>query len=202
MNEDAPALYLASRSPRRAALLGVLGVAFEVVTADVDERALGGETPEAYTARVAALKAAAARERLAPAAAVLAADTTVSIDGELFGKPRDAAHARAMLRRLAGRRHSVVSAVVVVTGVATHAVEVATAVEFVPFGDDVIDAYWASGEPADKAGAYGIQGLGGALVRRIDGSPSAVVGLPLAETAALLNAAGIAHALSARAGRA
>lgn len=197
MTAAPPRLRLASRSPRRAALLSGLGVAFEVVAADVDERALPGETAAAYTRRVASLKAVAARTRCGDDRPVLGADTTVTLDGELFGKPCDHAAARAMLRRLAGRWHDVVSAVVLIApGGAEHVAVVATRVEFVAFDDAVIDAYWASGEPMDKAGAYAIQGLGGALVRRIEGSYSAVVGLPLAETRALLETVGVPTALT------
>lgn len=187
-------LLLASRSPRRAELLGLLGVRFERLDVEIDESTRPGEAPQAYVLRVALGKAAAAGH---PDRAVLAADTCVSCDGALFGKPADHAAARAMLRRLAGRWHDVHTAVVVrAAGQAPSTAVVATRVEFVAFDDAVIDRYWASGEPADKAGAYGIQGLGGALVRRIEGSYGAVVGLPLAETAALLRNAGIGHALA------
>jgi len=192
--DPARRLLLASRSPRRAELLRLLGVDFETVAVDFDERVLPGETARAYVARVALGKAAAAghRER-----AVLAADTCVCCDGEIFGKPADYAAARAMLGRLAGRWHEVLTAVVLRAPGRSPALEVVvTRVEFVALDEATIARYWASGEPADKAGAYGIQGLGGALVRRIEGSYGAVVGLPLAETAALLRAAGIAHALA------
>lgn len=193
MSPAAP-LLLASRSPRRAELLDLLGVRFERFDVEFDERTLPGEAPQAYVLRVALGKAAAAGH---PDRAVLTADTCVSCDGTIFGKPADHAAARAMLRRLAGRWHDVHTAVVVrAAGQAPSTVVVATRVEFVAFDDAVIDRYWASGEPADKAGAYGIQGLGGALVRRIEGSYGAVVGLPLAETAALLRNAGIGHTLA------
>lgn len=192
-----PTLALASRSPRRAALLRLLGVEFDIIPADADERVLAGEQPADYVRRVARLKAAAARIAGDGGHVLLAADTCVSIDGEIFGKPVDRAHGARMLRRLAGRWHDVHTALMVSppTGQA-HEALVSTRVEFVAFDDAVIEAYWASGEPADKAGAYGIQGLGGTLVRRIEGSYSAVVGLPLAESADLLTRAGIAHALA------
>lgn len=192
-------IVLASRSPRRAALLHLLGVAYDLVAADIDETPLGAEAPVEYVQRVALAKAACARAGGLTQRIVLAADTCVSVDGEIFGKPLDFADARRMLRRLAGGWHTVYTAVVVagMDGLSRSAI-VATRVEFTPLDDATIAAYWASGEPTDKAGAYGIQGLGGALVRRIEGSYSAVVGLPLAETAMLLAGAGVAHALSRR----
>ncbi|MEQ8660778.1 MAG: Maf family protein [Gammaproteobacteria bacterium] len=192
-----PALALASRSPRRAALLRLLGVEFDILPADADESTLPGEHPADYARRVARLKAGAARAGDSAGRVLLAADTCVSIDGSIFGKPAGAADCARMLRRLAGRWHDVHTAVVVAppSGAAFETV-VTTRVEFVAFDDAVIRAYWASGEPTDKAGAYGIQGLGGALVSRIEGSYSAVVGLPLAETATLLGRAGVAHALT------
>lgn len=189
-----PALYLASRSPRRAAYLELLGVAFETVDADADETARAGEAPVAYVERVARSKAEAARGRASLPLPLLAADTTVSLDGRLFGKPVDAAHALQMLRALSGRWHEVHTAVVV-AGQTLASVVVTTRVEFAPLSDATIEAYWQTGEPRDKAGAYGIQGLGGALVARVDGSYSAVVGLPLRETRDLLDAAGVPHRL-------
>ncbi|MGR8920331.1 MAG: Maf family protein [Gammaproteobacteria bacterium] len=195
MPEASPELVLASRSPRRAEFLRLLGVAFEVVAADVDEGALAGEAPRDYVCRVARLKATTAAARL-PGRPVLAADTTVAIDGELLGKPADAAAAAAMLRRLSGRSHEVFSAVVLKGAGAEHVAVAGATVEFGTLDAGIIDAYVASGEPLDKAGAYGIQGLGGALVTRISGSYSAVVGLPLAETRGLLDRAGLRHRLS------
>jgi len=193
-------IVLASRSPRRAALLRLLGVDYDLVDIDIDERRLGAETPADYVQRVALAKAAWAQAGGNERRIVLAADTCVSVEQDIFGKPLDFADARRMLRRLGGGWHTVHTAVVVkgVDGPPQTAV-VATRVEFIALDDATIAAYWASGEPADKAGAYGIQGLGGALVRRIEGSYSAVVGLPLAETAALLASAGVTHALTGRA---
>ncbi|MCB1747700.1 MAG: septum formation inhibitor Maf [Gammaproteobacteria bacterium] len=184
---------LASRSPRRAELLGILGVEFEIVVADIDETPWAGEVPPVYVERIAREKAAAVT---CDDAVVLAADTCVAVDELIFGKPRDHADARRMLRALSGRWHAVHTAVALrAPGGTMQAVVVSTRVEFAPLDDALIDAYWASGEPADKAGAYGIQGLGGALVTRIEGSYSAVVGLPLAETRALLDGEGVRHAL-------
>lgn len=191
-------LHLASRSPRRAELLRLIGVDFVLVDVEVDERQLAGEAPAAYVRRVAEDKARDGAAALPPQAVVLAADTTVCLDGDVLGKPLDADDARRMLARLSGRTHEVLTAVVVGTR-ASFAVEVVTTrVEFMPLKAETIAAYVASGEPADKAGAYGIQGLGGALVKRIDGSYGAVVGLPLAETAEMLAKAGIGTALRAR----
>jgi len=191
------ALLLASRSPRRAELLRTLGVAFRVIDVEVDETTRVGEAPVDYVRRLARDKARA-RQAVAGGASlpVLAADTTVVLDGAILGKPLDDADARAMLARLAGRTHEVLTGVAVIDarGWLDDAV-VATRVSFRALSPAEIAAYVASGEPADKAGAYGIQGLGGALVERIDGSYSNVVGLPLVETLALLDAAGVPHAL-------
>jgi septum formation protein len=192
-----PALALASRSPRRAALLRTLGVEFDILPADADESVLAGEHPVDYVRRVARLKVAAARASDTAGRVLLAADTCVSVDGLIFGKPTNAADCARMLRKLADRWHDVHTALVVaLPGGSALETVVSSRVEFVAFDDAVIDAYWVSGEPADKAGAYGIQGLGGALVRRIEGSYSAVVGLPLAETAEMLGRAGVPHALA------
>lgn len=191
-------LLLASRSPRRGDLLRTLGVAFAVVDVDVDETPWGDEAAAAYVRRLARAKAEAGQASYAgDRRPVLAADTTVVLDGALLGKPRDEDEARAMLTRLAGRRHQVLTGVALIDrhGAIVDAV-VVTEVEFRPLTAREIEAYVASGEPADKAGAYGIQGLGGALVARLDGSYSNVVGLPLAETALLLADAGVAHALN------
>ncbi len=193
-------LQLASQSPRRAEFLRLLGVGFEVLRLSVDETRAPQEPPAAYVERVAVLKVAAARAVLGAGHAVLAADTTVSVDGEVFGKPRDRAAAATMLAALSGRWHEVLSAVALgeVNGT-IRSVVVTTRVEFCTLAPTLIAAYLDSGEGDDKAGAYGIQGLGGALVTRIDGSYSNVVGLPLAETRALLDRAGITHRLAARA---
>ena len=190
-----PKLYLASRSPRRAELLRLLGVDFAVLDVDIDETVAAGEAPADYVTRLARAKARSAQQQVVANAAVLAADTTVSIDGDIFGKPSDEAQARAMLARLSGRWHEVYTAVALAQGADLALKVVRTRVEFRMVADHMLGAYWRSGEPADKAGGYGIQGLGGAFVRRIEGSYSAVVGLPLCETAELLEQAGISHAL-------
>lgn len=195
---DFPDLLLASRSPRRADLLRTLGVVFAVVDVEIDETPWPDEAPAAYVRRLARMKAEAGRA-VTRAAPVLAADTTVVAAEALLGKPRDADEARAMLRRLAGRVHEVLTGVAVIDRHgAIEDVVVTTRVGFRALDSRTIDAYVASGEPLDKAGGYGIQGLGGALVERIDGSYSNVVGLPLAATVGLLDAAGVPHALNPR----
>ncbi len=188
-------LLLASRSPRRRELLALLGVRFESIDADVDERQFPGEDARDYVRRLARAKAAAGHSRDASALPVLAADTTVVVEGEVLGKPEDEADARRMLMKLSGRWHEVHSGIALL-GRRGHCVCVTTRVCFRPLHEHEIARYWASGEPADKAGAYGIQGLGGVFVTRIDGSYSNVVGLPLAETVALLDAERVPHALS------
>lgn len=193
-----PKIYLASQSPRRRELLAQIGVTFEVLRlrerpgreADVDEAEHAGELPDAYVLRVAQLKARAASLRLQqrswPPMPILAADTTVCIGERILGKPTDASDARTMLRGLSDRSHRVFTAVAV-----QHAGRLLTAlsqstVRFRRIEEDEIDAYVASGEPMDKAGAYAIQGGAQAFVPAIEGSYSGIVGLPLCETVALL----------------
>lgn len=184
-------LILASASPRRRELLAQVGVRARVQVADVDETALPGEPPADYVSRLALAKARAVRSRRRQAGdvelPVLGADTTVVIDGQLLAKPADAADAGAMLARLSGREHEVLTAVALVAG-DREAVRLSrTRVRFRALGAELIARYVASGEPMDKAGGYGIQGLGGALVAHIDGSYTGVVGLPLGETIDLLD---------------
>ncbi len=189
-------LVLASASPRRSDLLGRLGVSFQCDPADIDETPLPGEDPPRYVRRMAEEKACAVALRYPPQGyAVLAADTTVVIDGEILGKPRDHFHGLSILERLSGRTHAVYSAICLhgPAGVAGDLVE--TRVTFLPLDRQVLEAYLATEEPWDKAGAYAIQGLGGAFVRSIEGSYSNVVGLPLSETWQLLAANGIATRL-------
>lgn len=191
-----PLLHLASRSPRRAELLRTLGVDFVTVDVEIDETPRADEAPAAYVHRLACAKAAAGRARAPADVPVLAADTTVVLEHEILGKPRDAADAARMLSRLSGRWHAVFTGVALAR-VTADCVVVETRVLFRPLHADEIARYWASGEPADKAGAYAVQGLGGAFVLRLDGSYSNVVGLPLAETITLLDRAGIRHRLAA-----
>ena len=182
-------LVLASASPRRQALLAELGLTFLVDPADVDESAQPRESPRTYVTRLAQAKADVVSRRH-PGSVVLGADTTVALEGEVLGKPRDAAEALAMLQRLTGRTHHVWTAVA--TAGPHRAVEaVETRVTFASSPREALAFYAASGEPLDKAGAYALQGLGGFLVERISGSHSNVIGLPLVQTLALLQAAGV-----------
>jgi septum formation protein len=184
-----PALVLASQSPRRAELLRQLGASFTVCPAHIDETRHGGEAVADYVRRMAAEKAAAvARDA---DAVILAADTTVAIGDDCLGKPADRDAAHAMLERLSGSTHRVASAVCVRAGPEAFSCLVETAVTFCTLDARDIAAYIATGEPWDKAGGYGIQGLAGAFVQCIDGSYSNVVGLPLVETRELLARAGV-----------
>jgi len=189
----ARSLVLASGSPRRLALLQSIGLSPEVRPVDLDETALPGEAPAAHVERLARAKAAAAGSRSPGVAAevVLAADTIVALDGHLLGKPADADAARATLRALSGREHEVHTGVAVHQAAGTRVEVVTTTVHFRRLADAEIEWYVATGEPFDKAGAYGIQGAAGVFVEAIVGSASNVIGLPLAETAALLRAAGV-----------
>lgn len=182
-------LVLASASPRRRRLLASVGLDFDVVPADVDESVVPGETPATYVARLSQEKAAAVARRVGANAVVLAADTTVDIDGRILEKPVDAADARRMLRLLSGTVHLVHTGVTVRSSSdRVDTVVAETAVRFVEMTDELVDWYVGTGEPFDKAGAYAIQGAGGALVERIEGSVTNVIGLPLAETLELLRA--------------
>ena len=204
-------LTLASASPRRAELLTAAGIGFDVIPANVDESILPGESPEAYVRRLAEAKASTVAPRVQERA-VLAADTVVLVDSVILGKPVDDNDAWRMLRLLSGRTHEVMTGVClswVANSVASpgapkttwstggrearhYEVEVAvTAVEFAVLSDEDIYWYVASGEPANKAGAYGIQGLAGRFVTRIDGSYSNVVGLPVAIAWKLCRRAGL-----------
>lgn len=179
-------LLLASGSPRRRELLQQIGVPFTQVSADIDETPLPNETPEAYVQRLAVAKAAAGLVQGGAGAVVLGADTAVILDGQILGKPRDAQHAADMLMALSARAHEVFTAVALCNELRSEVCYVSTRVRFRHISPQEIQAYWASGEPADKAGGYAIQGLGAVFVEAIEGSYSAVVGLPLCETAALL----------------
>jgi septum formation protein len=183
-------IYLASRSPRRGELLGQIGIGFDVLPSDVDESVLEEEAPEHYVLRLAKEKASVCVQRLVeqglPLRPVLAADTTVCIDGMILGKPESDADAAAMLRRMSDRWHVVHTAVAVADKDRVEVALSSTQVELAPLSDADIEAYIASGEPRDKAGSYGIQGLAGTFIRRIEGSYSGVMGLPIYETAQLL----------------
>jgi septum formation protein len=184
-----PSFVLASASPRRAELLAAAGFTFTVDVADVDESVHDGEAPATYVRRVADAKAQAVAARHA-GRLVLAADTTVVVDGDILGKPADTADARRMLRRLSGRAHEVMTAVTLIDPASglQRALAVTT-VHVAPLHEAEIDWYVASGEPLDKAGGYAIQGLASRFVTGIDGSYSNVVGLPIAHVYGLMRAA-------------
>jgi septum formation protein len=193
-----PRIYLASKSPRRRELLKQLGVQFEMLLfreqagrgPDVNEDPLANETPRTYVERVARMKADVGWARLAQRSLrrqpVLAADTTVSIDGRILGKPADRDAAVEMLRALSGREHEVITTVAVQLDTRVESATSVSIVRFAQLAERDILAYVASGEPMDKAGAYGIQGLAQAFIPEIRGSYSGVVGLPLHETLELL----------------
>ena len=182
-----PEVILASASPRRAALLRQLEVPFRIRAPALDEARRAGESPPCYVRRMARAKAQAVAADLP----VLAADTVVVVDGRVFGKPADRVDGLAMLGALAGREHDVLTAVALRACGREHVCLARARVALRPIDPDEIAAYWETGEPADKAGGYGIQGVGGMFVRSIQGGYGTVVGLPLAETELLLRAAGI-----------
>lgn len=189
-NTPGPQFYLASSSPRRRRLLESVGLCFEVVRADIDESDVAGEKPADFVVRLAWEKADAGSAwighrglRILP---VLAADTCVAIDDCILGKPRDQDHARAMLQSLSGRTHQVFTAVALKAGESKRHELSRSQVTFGEITPAELEAYCASGEPADKAGAYAIQGLGAAFVKRMEGSYTGVVGLPMYETRRLL----------------
>jgi septum formation protein len=185
-----PLLCLASASPRRRELLAQLGVAYLAQPADIDETLAPGEAPRDYVLRMARTKALAVRSRGAQLP-VLAADTAVVLDETIFGKPCDRADGVAMLARLAGRTHRVLTAVALVQAAGV-ALRLSTSeVRMRAMSEAERAAYWDSGEPRDKAGGYAIQGRGAVFVEHLTGSYSGVVGLPLYETAQLLEAAGV-----------
>jgi len=188
-------LFLASGSPRRRELLTQIGLPFSTISADIDETPFNHESPSAYVERLARGKAEAGRGAVVSDAAfcVLGADTAVVLNGKILGKPVDEADACAMLMMLAGREHEVLTAIAVLDGERCESRVVRSLVRFRPIDPDEAAAYWASGEPRDKAGGYGIQGLGAVFVAGLNGSYSAVVGLPLCETAELLGHFGIPY---------
>jgi septum formation protein len=188
--EEEPVLRLASASPRRRQLLGLIGVPHVVTPADIDETPRQHEPPDLYVRRLALEKAEAiwARHQDLP---VLGADTTVVIDGEILGKPESLADARRMLGLLSGRTHAVHTGLALRGANGVQGGCSTTAVTFASLSPAQIDAYWASAEPQGKAGAYAIQGFGAVFVQHIAGSYSGVMGLPLYETAEMLRQAGI-----------
>ncbi|WP_027859313.1 Maf family protein [Marinobacterium jannaschii] len=187
-----PVILLASASPRRSELLQQIGVPHQVAPAHIDEQPLAGETPAQYVARLSLEKARAGYDKSTLKLPALGSDTAVICDELILGKPRDEEDAVTTLMRLSGRSHHVLSGVAVYTPEQQRVEVVSTEVRFRTLTETECRRYWASGEPADKAGSYGIQGLGAVFVTSINGSYSSVVGLPLAETAAILNTFDIA----------
>jgi septum formation protein len=195
-------LILASASPRRRELLAQAGYAFEVEAADVDESQRQGESPAAYVVRLAEEKARAVFAKRFPSGPfverseiggepliVLGADTTVVLDNEILGKPADAADARDMLRRLSGRTHQVLTGIAAATRAGISSAVESTGVTFFEIRETELDAYCATAEPLDKAGAYGIQGYAARWIPRIDGDYFNVMGLPIARTVRLIEQA-------------
>ena len=186
-----PMIYLASKSPRRQALLHQIAVPFTIIAVDIDETVQAHEHAEDYVLRMAQEKAQAGLQFLFQAQhtlhPVLAADTTVIVDQQILGKPINEAHARDMLHLLSGRRHQVMTAIALATKQKCLTALSKSTVTFTSLSTEQIEAYIQSKEPMDKAGAYGIQGLGGQFIRYLEGSYSGVMGLPLYETTQLLN---------------
>jgi septum formation protein len=191
-NSSKPLIYLASASPRRTALLAQIGVEHRVRAVSVDESVLAGEQPSRYVQRLAALKAETLWRNLRQPerAAVLGADTAVTVDGEILGKPDDERDCLRMLALLSGRTHQVYTAVALRWHEGSESRLSVSEVTFRRLGSDEIRTYWRSGEPTDKAGAYAIQGLAALFIERIAGSYSGIMGLPLFETGELLAASG------------
>ncbi|MEC8375136.1 MAG: Maf family protein [Pseudomonadota bacterium] len=190
-------VVLASASPRRTALLQQMRIEHRILPADIDETPRPSETPEALVERLASEKALAVKQRLIEQGemtddtVILASDTLISFKGESVGKPEDKADSKRILSMLSGQTHEVLTAISVLSNSKQQTEIIHTFVTFAALTDAQIDAYWETGEPADKAGSYAIQGIGGEFVVSINGSASAVVGLPLYETRQLLNAFGV-----------
>lgn len=191
-SENQPLIHLASRSPRRRDLLDQIGVGWATVDQGVDESLAAGESPEVFVVRLALEKARAGHEALSAGVVnVLGADTVVVADGEVMGKPADEGDARAMLERLGGRSHRVLTGVALVDGEREATRLSVNTVTLREISRDEMRRYWASGEPVDKAGAYAIQGRGAVFVTHLEGSYSGVMGLPLYDTADLLDEFGV-----------
>ena len=187
-----PRVVLASSSPRRRELLRLVGIRHDVDPADIDESYLPGEVPAAHAERLAREKAAVVAQRSA-GAVTIAADTIVVVDGDVLGKPRDEAHAAEMLRRLSGRAHTVLTAVAAVWRGRTASAVEEVGVTFRGLSAGEIEAYIATGEPMDTAGAYGIQGFGATVVERVDGDYFAVMGLALNRLVRVLEGLGLRY---------
>jgi septum formation protein len=192
INHLSPVVCLASASPRRQELLSQIGVPHSVTSANIDEAILPGEGPRDYVVRLAREKALSVR-RAGQQLPVLAADTTVVLEGEVFGKPADRAQGIRFLRRLSGLSHEVLTAVALATSQGVGERLSVSTVRFREILQEECEAYWNTGEPRDKAGGYAVQGLGAVFIESLSGSYSGVMGLPLFETAELLRAAGIAY---------
>lgn len=193
-SSDSPHIYLASRSPRRVELLKQLNVSCVTLPADIDETALHNEDPVQYVLRLARQKAVACLNNLTEMQAVLpilAADTTVALGQQILGKPENDQEAKAMLKMLSGSQHQVHTAVALAFQAQIEVLVSTTTVEMMELSDAQIDRYIASGEHADKAGSYGIQGSAGAWIKRIEGSYTGVMGLPVFETALLFRKLGL-----------
>ncbi len=184
-------IVLASQSPRRLELLQQIGLQPEVIPAHIDETVRPGESPEQYVLRMSEAKAAAVADSLSEARVILAADTAVVLGEQIFGKPESASDAAAMMHALSGKTHRVLSSVSVCQSTCRVSRVVASEVTFRTLNNAEIRHYWETGEPRDKAGGYAIQGLGAVFVESISGSYSAIMGLPLYETAELLAECGI-----------
>jgi septum formation protein len=192
MKSHTPVVCLASVSPRRRELLAQIGVPHRVVGADIDETAQAGEAPREYVVRMARQKALTVRER-GERLPVLAADTTVVLDNVIYGKPRDREDGIAMLGRLSGRTHAVLTAVALADSRGVNLRLSVSTVRFRGLTPQECAAYWETGEPRDKAGGYAVQGAAAVFIDSLSGSYSGVMGLPLFETAELLRAAGVPY---------
>jgi septum formation protein len=186
-------LILASQSPRRKELLSTLGVTFSTLPADIDETPFNGEIPSEYVIRMAKEKALATLKLAGEPldTHVLGSDTSVIVNGIILGKPETKSNFVQMMQMLSGTVHEVMTSIALVSHEDIQTQLVTTQVYFIPLNEEMIDQYWQTGEPKDKAGGYGIQGFGSVFVEKISGSYSAVVGLPLHETAKILSKAGL-----------
>lgn len=184
-------LILASASPRRRALLAQIGVSCQVSPADICESVLANELPQDYTCRLALEKARHCQANTSRESIVLAADTTVSLDGTILGKPENERDAVSMLMQLSGRTHQVTTGIAVISPTGEDVLSVTSEVQFAQITEQMCKEYWQTGEPQDKAGSYGIQGFGAVFVTYLSGSYSNVVGLPLYETTLLLKRHGV-----------
>jgi len=189
-----PRVILASQSPRRRELLTLIGISHEVRPADIDERYLDGESPRAHAERLAREKVLTIHT---PDAVVIGSDTIVVVDGDVLGKPRDVHEAARMLSRLSGRSHTVITAVAAAWRDKLESAVEEVGVTFHPLSDREIREYIATGEPMDKAGAYGIQGFGATIVQRVDGDYFAVMGLPLQKLVRVLARLGLRYGFGA-----